>query len=158
MSTAPPPAIASRRLSQGITATWWYTASGVMFFQLTVAFVLMSVFIGMRVEPQVLIVAAVASLVWCASSVPLLVQYRHRDDTAGPVAGWRSIIIPIAIGLAFGAFCGVVSGLWLFGVMPIMQTVMLLNWPRGIRLRLLIASAAVLAALWFIDWRMSMGE
>jgi len=158
MSTLPPDAIGARRLSQGITATWWYTASGVLFFQFTVAFVLMSVFVGMRMEPGVLIVAAVASLVWCASSVPLLMQYRHRDDTAGPVAGWRSIIIPIAIAVAFGAICGVITGLWLFGVMPIVQTLMLLNWPRGIRLRLLIVSAAVLAALWFIDWRMSMGD
>ncbi len=156
MSTIPPDAIGSRRLSHGVTATWWYTASGVMFFQLTVAFVLMSIFAGVRVEPRKLAVAAVASLVWCASSVPLLMQYRHRDDTAGPVAGWRSILIPLAIALAFGVFCGVVGGLWLFAVMPIVQTLMLLNWPRGIRLRLLLVSDAVLVALWFIDWRMTL--
>lgn len=158
MSTVPPDAIGARRLNQGITATWWYTATGVLFFELTIAFVLMSVFAGMRLEPEVLVVTAVASLVWCASSIPLLMQYRHRDDTVGPVAEWRGILIPIAIGIAFGVLCGVVSGLWLFGALPVVQSLVLLNWPRGVRLRLLLVSIAALAALWFIDWRTTMDE
>lgn len=153
MSTVLPDAIGARRLNRGITATWWYTVSGVMVFQVMVVFIWLSIFGGMAVDPVTLATVGIGGLVWCAASLPLLLQYRHRDDTAGPVAGWRSTLIPLAIAVVFGIVSGVVSGLWLVGAVPLIQSLALLNWPRGVRLRLLVTAMVLLAALWFIDWR-----
>jgi two-component system sensor histidine kinase DesK len=100
-------------------------------------------------------VIGVGGLVWCAASVPLLLQYRHRDDMAGPMAGWRGILLPLGVAVVFGAVCGIASGLWLVGMIPVIQSLTLLNWPRGVRLRLVIVSVLVIAGVWFIDWRMT---
>ncbi|MEJ1922649.1 sensor histidine kinase [Microbacterium sp. KHB019] len=158
MSTVPPGSalpevIGARRLNQGITATWWYTVSGVMAFQVMVVFVWLSIFGGLGFDFATLAVIGVGGLVWCAASFPLLLQYRHRDDAAGPVAGWRGILIPIALAIAFGVVTGILSGLWLVGTLPLIQSLALLNWPRGVRVRLLLVAMVVLAALWFIDLR-----
>jgi two-component system sensor histidine kinase DesK len=159
MSTVLPDAVGPRRLSQGITATWWYTVSGVMVFQLTVVFIWLITFVAVGVASGLVMLSAVGGLVWCAASVWLLLQYRHRDDAAGPLAGWRHTVVPLVISVVFGAFCSIISGLWLVGALPIVQTLMLLNWPSGVRMRIVVAAAAVLAALWFIDWRESfLGE
>lgn len=156
--SALPDAIGARRLSQGITATWWYTVSGVMAFQLMVVFVWLSIFGGMGFDLATLAVIAIGGILWCAASVPLLLQYRHRDDTAGPIAGWRGILIPLIFAVAFGVLCGVLSGIWLVGALPLVQSLTLLNWPRGVRLRLLLAAMIVLAALWFIDLRTTFSD
>jgi hypothetical protein len=150
-----PDGIGARRLNQGITATWWYTASGVLVFQVMVVFIWLSVLAGMRLDPTTLTVIGVGGLVWCAASVPLLLQYRHRDDMAGPMAGWRGILLPLGVAVVFGAVCGIASGLWLVGMIPVIQSLTLLNWPRGVRLRLVIVSVLVIAGVWFIDWRMT---
>ena len=148
-------AIGARRLNRGITATWWYTVSGVLVFQVMILFIWLSIFAGMRVDPVTLTLIGVGGLIWCAASVPLLLQYRHRDDSAGPVAGWRGILIPLAVAIAFGVLSGLASGLWLVGAIPLIQSLTLLNWPRGVRLRFVIACVIVIAALWFIDLRMT---
>lgn len=153
MRTAQPDAVGSRRLSQGITATWWYTASGVVSFQVLLVFIWVSILAGMGIDITALVAIGVCGVVWCAASVPLLLQYRHRDDTAGPVAGWRGTLAPLAVAVVFGALSGALGGLWLIGVLPVIQTLVLLNWPRGVRLRLVLVAMAVIAALWFIDWR-----
>lgn len=140
-------------LSKGISATWWYTFSGVLMFQLVVAFLWATVLFNALEEPSAVVILAVGSLLWCACSVPLLLQYRHRDDTAGLAAGLPSILLPLAIAAAFAATAGILSGLWVAAAMPIVQTLTLLNWPAGIRVRLVIAVTVLLAALWFIDVR-----
>ena len=148
-------AIGASRLNRGITATWWYTVSGVLVFQVMILFIWLSIFARMRVDPVALTLIGVGGLIWCAASVPLLLQYRHRDDSAGPVAGWRGILIPLAVAIAFGVLSGLASGLWLVGAIPLIQSLTLLNWPRGVRLRFVIACVAVIAALWFIDLKMT---
>ena len=158
MSTALPDAIGTRRLSQGITATWWYTATGVLAIQAIVVFMWVTVFANLGHGTDAVVVIVLGGLAWLASSVVLLVQYRHRDDTAGPVAGWRGTLLPIAIAIVFGVLSGVISGMWVFGALPIAQSLMLLNWPRGVRLRLVIVSMMILAALWFIDGRDALGH
>ncbi|WP_194421101.1 sensor histidine kinase [Microbacterium abyssi] len=158
MSTALPDAIGARRLNQGITATWWYTVSGVMVFQLMVLFIWLTIFGGMGVDLVTIAIIGIGGVVWCAASLPLLLQYRQRDDTAGPVAAWRGTLIPIVFAVVFGIVSGVFSGLWLVGALPLIQSLTLLNWPRGVRLRLLVAAMVVLAALWFIDWRTTFAD
>jgi len=153
MSSVLPDALGARRLNQGITATWWYTVAGVMIFQLMVVFIWVSVFAGTGVDATTLAAVGIGGLVWCAACLMLLLQYRHRDDTAGPVAAWRHTLVPLLIAAAFGLLSGIVTGLWVIGALPLAQSLMLLNWPRGVRVRLVLAVMVALAALWFIDAR-----
>lgn len=153
MSTALPDASGSRRLSQSITATWWYTVSGVMVFQVMIVLIWSSLLVGLGVSAGLFAVIVAGGVAWCVTTVPLLLQYRHRDDTAGPIAGWRGSVAPLAVAVAFGMLCGLASGVWLIGAVPIAQSLLLLNWPRGIRLRMVFVAMLALAALWFIDLR-----
>lgn len=140
-------------ISRGITATWWYTFSGVMMFQLLVVFVWTLGLLSAASTPLATIAIVIGGLVWCASCAPLLLQYRNRDDTLGLGAGWRLTVAPIALAIAFGVAAGVLSGLWIAAALPIVQSLMLLNWQRGVRVRLVIVVTIVLIALWFIDLR-----
>lgn len=142
-------------VSRGLSATWWYTFSGVLMFQLVVAFIWATVMLTVLETPASVLIIMVGGLIWCASSVPLLLQYRHRDETAGLAAGLSSVLLPLAIAVVFGAAAGILSGLWAAAATPIVQTLMLLNWPAGIRVRLVIAVTVLLAGLWFIDTRMA---
>lgn len=148
-----PDAVGSRRLVQNVIATWWYTVSGVLALEVMVVFLWLTAFIGLGASTWVTTAAAVGGLAWCATSLVLLLQYRHRDDTAGPMVGWRHLLLPLATAVVFGIFSGVVSGIWVIGALPIVQSLMLLNWPAGVRLRMMLTSMALLAGLWFIDWR-----
>lgn len=158
MSTVPPDAIGARRLSQGITATWWYTVSGVMVFQVMTMFVWLTVFAALGFGSAVVTATGVGGILWCALSIPLLLQYRHRDDTAGPVAGWRGAIVPLAFSVVFGVLAGILSGVWVVVALAIAQPLVLLNWSRGVRMRLVLVCMVVLAALWFIDLRMTIAS
>lgn len=140
-------------ISRGISATWWYTFSGVMFFQLVVVFVWATVLFSALDDPVIGAVVGIGGLIWCGSAVPLLLQYRHRDDAAGLGSGLRAALLPLIIAVAYGATSGILSGLWIATVVPVVQSLMLLNWPAGVRVRLVVAVSIVLAALWFIDMR-----
>ncbi|WP_309127136.1 histidine kinase [Microbacterium sp.] len=140
-------------ISRGITATWWYTFSGVLMFQLVVAFVWTTVLFNAVDNAAIGAVVGVGGLIWCGSAVPLLLQYRHRDDAAGLTAGWRGTLLPLTIAVAYGAACGILAGLWIAAFVPVVQSLMLLNWPAGVRVRLVIVVSVVLAGLWFIDMR-----
>lgn len=142
-------------INKGISATWWYTFSGVLMIQLVVAFLWTTMLFAALDSPVAGGVIAVGALLWCATSVPLLLQYRHRDNTAGLGAGLRATLLPVAVAVAFGVTCGILSGLWIAAALPIAQSLVLLNWPSGIRVRLVIAVSVVLAALWFIDLRVA---
>ncbi|MEJ1089666.1 histidine kinase [Microbacterium sp. Mu-80] len=140
-------------ISRSITATWWYTFSGVMMFQLLVVFIWTLGLLSTASSPLAAIAIIIGGLVWCASCVPLLLQYRNRDDALGLGAGWRLTVAPIALAIAFGVAAGILSGLWIAAALPIVQSLMLLNWQRGVRVRLVIVVTLALIALWFIDLR-----
>lgn len=149
---------ASRLLTQGITATWWYTFSGVLFIEVMMVFVWLGVLPDAGVDPLGIAVFLTAGAVWAAATVPLLLQYRHRDPTTTPAARWRGVLLPLAVAIACGALAGVTSGFWVVGVTPVAQAVTLLGWPRGVRLRLVLAVTVVLGALWFIDLRTTVAQ
>lgn len=153
MSTVPSGTTGSRRLSQSITATWWYTVSGVMVFQAIIVFIWLSLLAGLGVAAGMFAVIVASGIAWCLTTLLLLFQYRRRDDAVGPIVGWRGSILPLAVAVAFGVLCGLASGVWLIGAVPVAQSLLLLNWPRGVRLRMVLVAMLVLAALWFIDLR-----
>lgn len=155
MSTKSPaagaePAPGAQQLARGIIATWWYTASAVMIFELTL--VLFWTVIAFAVTPGSTagLVAGIGGLLWCASTVPVIAAYRHRLD-AEPGVRWVPLAVPSVVSVAYGITAGTITGSWLLGIMPVAQLLVLLNWPKGVRLRLVIAVTVLLAGAAFVD-------
>jgi two-component system sensor histidine kinase DesK len=137
MSTVEPslPALPPGR---GIRATWWYTLAALVFFELVVA--------GMWTLDQIergrgvpaIVAAAALSLVWCAASVVLMRDYRHRTIEDAPVVSrWGWIAIGVIV-LVAGCALPLGGGPTIAAVM-IAQAVSLLNWRPGLRWKIVIA-------------------
>lgn len=142
------------KLARHISATWWYTASGVLFWQapLILAWVAMLLHVGSAVGPAV--VVGVGGIAWIAASVPLVLAYR-RDDSGAPRTRWRSLLAPMMVGLGYGVAVWLVTGVWVIAVAPVLQHLVLLHWPRGVRLRVVVAVTLLLVALWIVDTRLA---
>lgn len=148
MSTPSTPG--ARQLARGIIATWWYTVSGVLFLELMLVFFWTVLAFA---EPESIapgMIVAIGGLIWWASTALLLRDYRHRVD-AEPGVAWRSILLPMTVAVAFGVVAGIALGSWQLALMPIVQSLALLNWPAGVRYRVTIAAVLVMGALGFID-------
>lgn len=137
----------SARLTRGVAATWWYTVSAVLFFEVMMTF-LWSVGTLWRGPEAALGVAAVGIL-WVASTVPLLVAYRHRTDQL-PGEGRLRVALCLAAAVLAGAVGGGLSGSWLVAAVPVLHSLVLLNWPRGVRLRVVLAVVLVLGVVWLV--------
>ncbi|GAT72024.1 signal transduction histidine kinase [Microbacterium sp. HM58-2] len=96
------------------------------------------------------LVLGAGGIVWWLSTLLLLADYRHRID-AEPGVPWTRIALPMIIALGFGVVGGLVSGSWLFAVMPVVQSTVLLNWPSGVRARVVVLLTAALVGLAFVD-------
>ncbi len=146
----PEPGPGARQLARGITATWWYTASAVMFVQLFLILLWTGIIFGASPKHSVALVVGIGGLIWCASTVPLLVAYRHRVD-AEPGVPWVPLAVPLLVAVGFGVAAGLTGDSLLLGLMPVSQFLALMNWPRGVRYRVVIAITVVLAVVAFVD-------
>lgn len=149
-ATAPVPSAApaaATRFSGRIAATWWYTASGVMFLEGMLVLLWVAAPTGHGLARTVTIAAAGA--VWWASTVPLLRQYRHADAPS-EARRWE-VLVPLLIAAVCGAVIGWAAGLWILAVMPLVQSALLLRWPPGLRVRVTAAATVLLGVLWLID-------
>lgn len=146
--------LGARRLTRSITATWWYTATGVLFLEgmLVLLWTGSSISIAESAAPPI----GIGGALWWASTLPLLLEYRNRP-VDGPVAAWRTIA-PLLIAVAYGCVAGPLLGMWILGVLPLVQSLALLNWPSGIRIRVVLAATTVLAALWTVDTGTGLSE
>lgn len=144
---APPGA---RQLARGITATWWYTFSAVVFLELFLVLVWGLQVFATPGPPAALLVVAGGGIVWWTSTMMLLAAYRHRVD-AEPGIAWRRILVPLLIAVGYGISAGAVTDSWLLALMPIVQSLALMNWPRGIRLRIVVLATVLLICLAVID-------
>ncbi|MFB7249579.1 sensor histidine kinase [Microbacterium sp. NPDC056234] len=145
-------ATSARRLARGITATWWYTASAIVFLELTLVLITFVAVAQTSADVWAISIVLVTGLMWWGATLVLLLQYRHRDDTAG-TGPWRRIVLPLAIAVLYAVVAGLVTGLWIVAGYAILQPLMLLNWPRGVRVRLVVAATVALIALWIVDQR-----
>lgn len=152
-TATPPPG--SRQLARGITATWWYTLGGVLFMELMLVFFWTALAFAVPGTTVPGIVVGASGLVWCASTILLLRHYRHRFD-AEPGIARTTVLLPMAIAVAFGAVAGVMVGSWQLALMPVVQSLALLNWPAGVRYRVTIAAVLVMGVLGYIDARDAM--
>lgn len=156
IASAPGTATAHRelRLARHVSAAWWYTASGVLFWQapLVLTWGATLLHAGSALEPVA--VVGIGGVLWIAASAPLVLGYRSRDDKA-PRMRWRTVLLPLTIGLAYGGAVWVVSGIWVISAAPVLQILVLLHWPRGVRLRVLVAATLLLVSLWLVDTRLT---
>lgn len=144
------------RLTRSISATWWYVASAIVLFQPMVVVLLVTALVEDGSSSLVAASVGVGGLLWWLSSLPPLFDYRRRADDA-PLVIWRRHLAPLLIAAAYGLAAGIVAGVWVVGVLPVIQVLMLLNWPPGVRLRLVLVATALLVALAVIDFRLTLG-
>ena len=139
-----------RGLASGVRGAWWYTVSAILFFELVLVLTWTATLFQGGVPSVGAGAVAIGGLLWCASTLPLLSAYRHR--TGEPTAvQWRTVLAPIVIAVGYGVLAFALSGSWLLLVVPVAQSVQLLDWPRAVRLRMVLAVTALLACLWVID-------
>ncbi|MBD7957816.1 sensor histidine kinase [Microbacterium sp. Sa4CUA7] len=141
----------ARTLTRGVSATWWYTLSAVVFFEFFLLLLWIGTLSGTGLGDPELATVVAGGLVWLASSGWLLTRYRHHVDEAAALS--LGTVLPLGVAAAYGLAAGLASGLWSIALFPLAQSLMLLGWPRGIRLRVMTAVTLVLAAAWFVDSR-----
>ena len=112
------PSPGARQLSRGVTATWWYTASAVIMFELALvaAWTVTTLAVDLRGIGGVIVGGG--GILWVASTVSLLLDYRHRLD-AEPGVRWMRLGAPLLIAVAYGAAAGGLIGSWQLALMPI---------------------------------------
>lgn len=138
------------RLTRSVSATWWYMALAIVVFELLLVVVSVDTLVQNGVgAPEVAAVAVGGLLWWLATLVPLA-DYRRRTE-AVPLLVWRRHLPALLVGMAYGLAVGLVTDLWVLGALPVIQSAMLLNWPPGVRFRVVLAATALLVALSLID-------
>lgn len=156
--SSPPPVLGApiatrgdRRLTRGIAVAWWYTVVGVMFFEFMLVFVWVTAALALGLGVGVITTVGVGGLVWVAATYPLLQDYRHRSHD-GPMASWRALG-PFLIAAVYGVVVGVLTGTWFMGALPLAQFLLLLNWPAGMRVRVVAIVTVALGGVWILDMR-----
>jgi two-component system sensor histidine kinase DesK len=145
-----PHSLPVRATARGVRSAWWYTVSAILFFEVVLVLTWTGTLLQGGVQSLAAGAVALGGALWCASTVPLLSAYRHR--TGDPTAvQWRTVLVPILIAVGYGVLAFSLSGLWLLLVVPVAQSLQLLDWPRPVRLRMVLAATALLACLWVID-------
>ncbi|WAA66849.1 sensor histidine kinase [Microbacterium oxydans] len=144
------PSPGARQLSRGVTATWWYTVTAVLAFEVALVAAWGIVTFALDLPGYRGLIVGLGGLLWCAATVSLLIDYRHRLDSE-PGVRWARLLVPFAVAVAYGAAAGLASGSWQLGLMPVVQSLVLLNWPRGVRYKVVIAATIVLGCLAVVD-------
>lgn len=140
----------ARQLSRGITATWWYTVTAVLAFQVALVAAWAIVTFASDLQGYRGLIVGLGGPVWCAATVPLLIDYRHRMDSE-PGVRWTRLAVPFLVAVVYGVAAGLASGSWQLGLMPVVQSLVLLNWPRGVRYKVVIVATIVLGCLAIVD-------
>ena len=149
------PAASRMRITRGISATWWYTISGVFFFELMLVLLWATATIESGTGFSTSLTILIGGAVWIIATVPLMLRYRQQVRGL-PDVRWLSVLVPLAVAVGYGLLTGMITGLWVIGVYPLAPSLALLNWPRGIRNRVVIAATLVLIILTVVDWRLAM--
>ncbi|MGC0368190.1 two-component system sensor histidine kinase DesK [Microbacterium sp. SLBN-111] len=134
--------------ARDVSATWWYTASSILFF---VVLGLMLWAVPVVLEPAPLAVTAYALGVagTLAASVLLLVRYRREpveDDNASRMP-WLLVLVGIASAVLLGFGAGSV----ILGTCFAASVVCLVRWRNGIRIRLVALLLVVIVTVWYVE-------
>jgi two-component system sensor histidine kinase DesK len=154
---APPPSRAALTLARNVSATWWYTASSVVFFHFVVlALWALSSLAAPAALPRsaVVVLFLVGAPLSLAAAVGLLADYRRGSSDDEDDAPWPPSALTawsLSGSLVAAAMLGVAAASWLLVVALLVYALCLLRWPPGIRWRVLVLSIIVLATLLWIE-------
>ncbi|MFL2001603.1 sensor histidine kinase [Microbacterium sp. A1-JK] len=153
------PRIGDRALGRGVTATWWYTATALVFFQIItplswVAWIPLRyddtagrVELGLWLGLAATILAVAGLAVLLREYRPSVMAQRHEERRGVRVGE----LVGIGMMLVAACLLGVATGSWLAGVGVVAGALSARAWPRGIRWRVVIGLTVVLIALWVVE-------
>lgn len=124
--------------------------SGVLFLQLTVVVLATLVVTEADAPSAVPVVVAIGGIAWSGATSLLLLRYRRPTDIPA-LADWRTVSPPLVLCAGYAVAAGLLSGLWIIGGLAVVQPLMMLSWPRGVRLRMVVVSTLLLVGLWILD-------
>jgi two-component system, NarL family, sensor histidine kinase DesK len=144
-------------LARGVTATWWYTASSIVFF-LVIALGLWALPGWAVREPQerpaFAVVYAAAAAVSVVSAVLLLREYRRarflQSERDLPAWSRPGLLAGVAAGSLSAGVLGYLAGVLLAAGL-VAFSLSILAWPHGVRLRFTVLVTALLGALWWVE-------
>ncbi|WP_159502173.1 sensor histidine kinase [Microbacterium sp. 18062] len=146
------PRVGQRALARGVTATWWYTFSGVVFLGI-VSMSQWLLWLPVRFDDvawRLVLTSGAAALALCGLVV-LLHAYRLDALGARDEGGLRlppRDLIGLGTTAAAAVLLGVAMGSWLAGVGIVALALGVRPWPPHVRWRVILALTAVLGALW----------
>lgn len=143
------------RLTRSISTTWTFTATSILTFELLTVFFTVAVLLDGGIGGPVAAGVGAAGILWTAATLLPLLDYRHRTDVA-PLVTDRRHLAPFLIAAIYGLSAGMATGTWVLAAAPVIQLIMLLNWPPGVRLRVVLAATALLVAVAAIDFRLTL--
>ncbi|MFI2488991.1 sensor histidine kinase [Promicromonospora kroppenstedtii] len=144
------------RLTRSVSATWWYMALGVVSFELIAVLLTVVVLVEDERDALTTLAVAVGGLLWWLATLLPVAAYRHRAEDA-PLLVPRQHLPSLLVGVVYGLGAGYATGMWVVLALPVLQAVILLNWPPGVRLRVVVAATALLVLLWVVDGNQSLG-
>ena len=143
------------RLTRSISATWPFTATSILAFELLTVFFTVAVLLEEDVGGAAAAGVAAAGLLWIAATLLPLLDYRQRADLT-PMVTARRHLAPLLIAAIYGLTAALGTGMWVLAAAPVLQVVMLLNWPPGVRLRMVLAATGLLVAIAAIDFHLTL--
>ncbi|WP_241490594.1 sensor histidine kinase [Microbacterium testaceum] len=145
MSTSPAAAYA-----RDVRVTWWYTVVSIMMLHVfgLVVWVLVLLLNESAWITALYVVGAAGSV---ASAILLLVHYRREPLDDGDVGARRPVWPWVLAGSASAVLAGAAAGSLLLGTVLVAQTLCLVRWRAGIRLRLVVLLTVVIIAAWIIE-------
>lgn len=149
--SAPRSAItADPKFARGLRVTWWYTFGGILFFELVLAFLWSVLLAWLAPSPASALLVIIGGLGWVLASILVLIDYRRcsiSDDTMN----WPRIWVALGVAAIFGIAMLWAWGLWSIAVLPVVQLLVMLQLPVGVRSRVVLAVTALLTGLVVID-------
>ncbi|MFV9424648.1 MULTISPECIES: sensor histidine kinase [Microbacterium] len=145
MSTSPAAAYA-----RDVRVTWWYTVVSIMMLHVfgLVVWALVLILNEPAWITALYVVGAAGSV---ASAILLLVHYRREPLDDGDVSARRPVWPWVLAGSASAVLAGAAAGSLLLGTVLVAQTLCLVRWRAGIRLRLVVLLTVVIIAAWIIE-------
>ncbi len=150
------PRIGEIALARGVTATWWYTAVGVVFFVgFTIALWVLWTWATPSLEPAWhLAASSLGGAAWLAASILLLLDYRPSVLSARDGERHRPSSLHI-VGLSLAALGALLLGLGaaslLAGAAVVAFALSVRPWTPGVRWRIVVGVTVLLAALVFVE-------
>lgn len=145
VSTSPAAAYA-----RDVRVTWWYTVVSIMMLHVfgLVIWALVLILNEPAWITALYVIGAAGSL---ASAILLLVHYRREPLDDGDVSARRPVWPWVLAGSASAVLAGAAAGSLLLGTVLVAQTLCLVRWRAGIRLRLVVLLTVVIIAAWVVE-------